>query len=57
MGELPDSIDGIVVVEGQQIAVPGLERICLANELDGGGSVGREDRHIFVGDALKYSRI
>ena len=46
--ELADAVDGIVVVEGEQEAVAGVERIGLADETQRAGRVRREDRDVLV---------
>ena len=47
-GELADAVDRIVVVEGEQEAIAGAERVGLADEPQRAGRVGREDRDVLL---------
>ena len=47
-GELPDAVDGVVVVERRQEAVLRPERVGLADEPQGAGGVGGEDAGVLV---------
>ena len=46
--ELPDAVHRVVIVEGEQKAVAGLERIRLADQLEGLAGVGGEDRDVLL---------
>jgi hypothetical protein len=47
--ELADPVDRVVVVEGQQESVAGMEWVGLADESQGAGRVRCEDRDVLVG--------
>ena len=46
--ELADAVDRVVVVDRQQEAVAGVERVGLADQAQRAGRVGREDRDVLV---------
>ena len=51
--ELADPVDGVVVVEGEQEAVAGVERVRLADEPQRAGGVRGEDRDVLVGRGVE----
>jgi hypothetical protein len=48
-GELADAVDRVVVVEGEQEAIPWAEGVGLADEPQRPGRVGCEDRDVLIG--------
>ena len=47
-GEFADPVDRVVVVEAEQEAVAGAERVGLADQAQGAGRVRGEDRNVLV---------
>jgi hypothetical protein len=46
--ELADPVDRVVVVEGEQKAIAGVERVGLADKAQRAGRIGREDRDVVI---------
>ena len=46
--KLADAVDRIVVIEGEQEAIAGAERVRLADQAQRAGRVGREDRDVLL---------
>ena len=54
--ELADAVDGVVIIEGQQVVVAGTEGIRLADQLERAGRVRREDDHVLVGGGVEVAQ-
>ena len=52
-GELADPVDGVVVVEGEQEPVSGVERVRLADQPQRAGRVRGEDRDVLLGRGVE----